>query len=259
MKKILIVILSSLCFVSCYNNAFNDVLFRTTSDPFYDTPVTDSLRLEHTVFLNWKEDKGCDKFCLMRSFDNDNLDFKCIYEGTEVSYVDNQLEDNARYIYRLDKWRGTERFEGKSYGYGYSSDCRNDSLESNDEDTKASLLNYDQTCNLPCVRYTTNNEEHYDCDWFCVDVPPRHSAYINITQINHLNEGNGVDTNLKYQLLHSVSEAVRQNEEKQIVNTDYEIKRFYFCIYPEITGLIGSSGDTVIEYTVSLSKIININ
>ena len=105
MKKTLIVILSSLCFVSCYNNAFNDVLFRTTSDPFYDTPVTDSLRLEHTVFLNWKEDKGCDRFCLMRSFDNDNLDFKCIYEGTEVSYVDNQLEDNARYIYRMARNR----------------------------------------------------------------------------------------------------------------------------------------------------------
>lgn len=258
MKKLVILVLSLVCFVSCYNSAFNNILFRTTEDPFPDAPFTDSLSLEHTIYLNWQEDEGCDRFCLMRSFDSPSLNFKCIYEGTGTSFVDQHLENNARYIYRLDKWRGAECFEGKSYGYGYSSDCRKDSLEDNDEDTKASHLEYDRTCNLPCVRYTTDNREVFDRDWFYVEVPPRHSAYILITQKNQMIGANGTDTNLRYQLSENESEAVKQNEEKVISNMDYERKIFYFKIFPEITGLIGNGGDTVIEYTVSLNRMINI-
>lgn len=255
MKKVLILILSSLCFVSCYNNAFNDVLFRTTSDPFYDTPVTDSLRLEHTVFLNWKEDKGCDRFCLMRSFDNDNLDFKCIYEGTEVSYIDNQLEDNARYIYRLDKWRGTERFEGKSYGYGYSSESIKDEYEPNDIKSEAIFLEYDRKCTFPCVKYKTNNEEKFDTDWFYVVVPPLRTADIVITQDNHIEGSNGTVTNLRFQISGGESTVVKQAEEKTIVNTSYETQKFYFAIFPDKTIIGGDCGATVIEYTVSLGRI----
>ena len=52
-KKIIILIFTSLFFFSCYNNAFNEILFRTINDPFDDVPEADSLTTEHTVYLSW--------------------------------------------------------------------------------------------------------------------------------------------------------------------------------------------------------------
>ena len=57
-KKVMFLIFTSLSFSSCYNSAFDEILFRTTDDPFDDTPVTDSLTTEHTVYLSWKKDDG---------------------------------------------------------------------------------------------------------------------------------------------------------------------------------------------------------
>ena len=98
-KKLIIIAFSSICFFSCYNNAFNDVLFRTTADPFYDTPEADSLTTEHTIYLSWKEDAAADRFYLMRSYDTVPLDFSCVYEGTATNYTDVNLANNEKYIY----------------------------------------------------------------------------------------------------------------------------------------------------------------
>ena len=57
----------------------------------------------------------------MRSVDQNILSFSCIYEGKDTSYTDTEITSGNRYIYRLDKIRGTKIFEGKTYGYGFSS------------------------------------------------------------------------------------------------------------------------------------------
>ena len=177
-KKAMFLIFTSLWFFSCYNNAFNEILFRTADDPFDDVPATDSLTTEHTVYLSWKEDDAADNFYLMRSFDAISLDWICVYEGKSTSYTDTNLIDNEKYIYRLDKTRGAKCFEGKKYGYGWSSGTIIDYCESNDVPEDAAFLEYDRICNLPCVGFVTDNKEILDEDWFYVTVPPMRQADI---------------------------------------------------------------------------------
>lgn len=256
MKKLLLSTITAVLLCSCSDNSFEKMLFRTTEDPFCDTPCTDSLRLEHTVYLSWREDEGCDTFRLMRSYDSPPLSFTCVYEGAGTSYMDTDLEDNFKYIYRLDKIRGTKYFEGKAFAYGYSSDCRKDKWEPNDTEECATLLDYDLICNLPCVQYQTNNKKEMDCDWFCVEIPPCRIADIVVSQHNLENATERASTNLKIQVKGSESVSVKQKSAVSIKNPSYETKRFYFKIFPETTGLMDESNVAVIEYTVSLNQII---
>ena len=255
-KKVIFLIFISLCFFSCYNNVFNEVLFRTTADPFDDTPVADSLSKEHTVYLSWNKDDAADKFYLMRSFDTVPLDWSCVYEGTATSYTDINLNDNEKYVYRLDKKRGSELFEGQNFGYGWSSETVRDSFEPNDRREDAVFLEYDRTCNLPCVGFVTNNEDFLDEDWFYISVPPMRRADIIVGQSNLEQSPVGASTNLRIQLFGLGSQPVKHQEAFTIDNGSYETKIFYFKIFPERTSLSsGNSFCTVIEYTVSLNQL----
>lgn len=254
--KVMFLIFTSLWFFSCYNNAFNEILFRTADDPFDDVPATDSLTTEHTVYLSWKEDDAADNFHLMRSFDAISLDWICVYEGKSTSYTDTNLIDNEKYIYRLDKTRGSKCFEGKKYGYGWSSGTIRDYCESNDVPEDAAFLEYDRICNLPCVGFVTDHKEILDEDWFYVTVPPMRQADIIVGQHNLTNTTLGAETNLRIQLSGLESQSVRHQVAYQIQNSSYETKNFYFKVFPERTSLSsGNSFCTVIEYTVSLNQI----
>lgn len=252
-KKSLFLIFLSMCLFSCYNNAFNEILFRTTADPFADTPIADSLTKEHTVYLSWEEDAAADKFCLMRSFDVVPLDWSCIYEGTATSYTDEQLPDKDLYIYRLDKTRGSKYFEGKAYAYGYSLDGRNDKFEPNDIDTDATIYKSPMSCTLPCVRFKTNNTTKIDEDWFALLIYARTDKVLNKLQTNFTKPNDS--TYLKYQELGKESESVTSGYAKKISNSSLEPQILYFKIYPETTGLItGSNGIALIQYTISCSN-----
>ncbi len=259
MKRFIISLLFVICLFSCYNNTFENILFRTTEDPFDDVPVTDSLTLEHTVFLSWKEDEGADSFRLMRSNDNTELSFTCIYEGKDTSWIDTNLTNGGRYIYRLDKTRGEKYFTGQKIAFGFSSDCRNDSYECNNTEEEATLLEYDRICNLPCIRYTTGKNEVIDCDWFYVTIPPRRAADIIINQHSLSNSSEGTPTQLRIQIAGFESNIVLQQKAYVINNTAYETKNYYFKIYPETTEFFSQGvGSTLVEYTVSLNQIHNL-
>ncbi|MBP5359265.1 MAG: hypothetical protein J6Y69_08790 [Treponema sp.] len=256
MRKLLFVftVLGSLLISSCSDNAFQEMLFRTTEDPFQDVPVTDSLTKEHTVYLSWKEDEGCDTFRLMRSYDQPDLYFTCIYEGTATEYTDENLPDGDKYVYRLDKTRGRKKdFVGNAYAYGYSSDCRRDIWEDNDTEDKAIRLEHDLICNLPCVQYITDSKEDLDCDWFYVEIPPRRMAGILVKQ-----EGlsQGTPTNLMIQVSGETSQQIEHGIEVAISNSTDEKRNYYFRIFPRTTGLFDTDMMTDIGYTVSLRRII---
>jgi len=256
-KNVLKLIIVYVCMLnSCYNNAFNEILFRNINDPFDDVPKADSLSKEHTVYLSWQEDDAADKYYLMRSFDN-TRNWDCIYTGNETSFIDKELEDNTNYIYRLDKTRGTTYFAGKDYAFGWSSGTIRDSSEPNDVPEKAAFLEYDRICNLPCVGFVTDNKEINDEDWFYVIVPPMRQADIIVGQHNLENTAFGTGTNLRIQLLGLDSQPISHQVPYPIKNTGYETQKYYFKIFPERTLLSsGNSFCTVIEYTVSLNQII---
>ncbi len=252
-KKILLLGLIQSFLLSCYNNDFDEVLFRTPEDPFADVPQADSLSLEHTVFLSWKKDEAADCFYLMKSFDTDPPVWTCIYEGNATEYTDSELPDKDLYIYRLDKLRGEKYFTGSDYAYGFSLDGRKDQFEPNDTDSMPTLYEYPLNCNLTCVRYLTNNKTIVDCDWFSIQLKPCQTAHIVITQTNYTKPDGS--TYLKFQETGKQSESIISGYAKQISNSSLSAKTAYFKIYPETTELLsGNTGIAVIQYTVSCSN-----
>ena len=51
-RVFLMFLVSLLCFVACKQNMYEEILFRTLEDPFYDVPKTNSLKKEKTVLAN---------------------------------------------------------------------------------------------------------------------------------------------------------------------------------------------------------------
>lgn len=255
-NKILLLSFIIYVFSSCSENSFEDVLFRTTDDPFYDVPKVDSLSIENRIYISWEKDDGCDTFYLMRSIDQRNLSFECIYSGTETNYKDIRLDYNQRYIYRLDKKRGEKVFTGKKYGYGFSSDIRQDICEHNDSEEKAVFLEHDLICNLPCVSFITDNFQDIDEDWFYVNVPPMRSCEIVVSQRGLQDSSTGAETQLCIQIPGSKVESINEKVAIKLSNTSYVTKRMNFKIFPNTTELFSSdAGITSIEYTVSLYRI----
>lgn len=257
MRKLIFLLASMLMASSCAQNEFGSLLFRTAEDPFCDTPEADSLSLERTVYLSWQEDDAADTFRLMRSPDQEQPSFSCIYEGKKTSYTDTDLADGGKYIYRLDKTRGRTLFEGKEYAFGWSSGCRNDSCEPNNTEETAAFLEYDRICSLPCIGFITGGAEIIDEDWFYAVIPPMRQADIVIGQHNLENSAAGAETNLRIQLPGLESQPVKHLTAYSIKNPGYRTKKFYFKIFPERTSLAPwGSFLTTIEYTVSLNQII---
>lgn len=257
MKQFLLII-AFILFFSCCQNTFEAVLFRTTDDPFFDVPITDSLSLENTVFLTWQEDSAADCYYLMRSLDQPHLFFSCVYYGEQTSFVDVGLDTNNRYIYRLDKSRGEKIFSGVSYGYGFALNCRNDSYEDNDYEENATFLEHDLQCNLPCVKYITENKIFLDVDWFYVIVPPKRIAEIVISQKGLEDTSVGTHTSLYLQEIGVTEIPVKQKNGIPLANASNQTKKIFFKIYPNTADLFSIENFTaVIEYTVSLNKIYN--
>ena len=250
--------LSIISLSGCSENVFQEELFRTIEDPFYEIPSIDSLSRERTIFLSWNEDEGADSFRLMRASDSSILNFKTVYEGTDTSYTDTNLNDNEKYIYRLDKIRGSKLFEGKGYAYGYSAECAKDACEPNDIESEAALLEYDLTCNLPCVSYVTDSKSDIDCDWFYVMIPPYRNVEIVINQKGLQDQSINAETYLYIQEDKKTCEKVFQSKGHVLSNPGYETKKVLFKIYPETTKVFSSSYTAVIEYTISLNKQFNI-
>lgn len=257
MKKVFYpLMLLSFILVSCEPSLFGNILFRTIEDPFDDCPVADSISVKKTVLLSWKEDEGCDEFLLYRAEDHDNLKFELVYNGNNTSFDDKDVEENCNYIYRLDKKRGNAIFIGKKYAYGYGASCIKDSYEPNDNKENAVFLDYDLICNTTAVKYITNKKTYLDEDWFYVTIPPHRIAELLITQEN-INKAD-TDTDLKIQQLGKKAETVRQMSAISIENPTDERKDFYFYIFPNETKLFsGWSGNTIIQYKVSYSRMID--
>lgn len=258
MRKLLILFFFILSFVSCTYNTFEQVLFRTLQDPFCDSPITNSDTLENTIFLNWQEDEACDKYYLMKSYDQPGLNFTCVYEGSNTNYTDTNVESNSRYVYRLDKKRGNKLFKGKNYSYAYGANCRKDAYENNNTESNATFLEYDLTCNLSCVKYETEGVLHLDEDWFFVTVPPMRSAEIIISQKGLENTGVNAETQLNIQVIGEIEKPVAQKSGIILSNSSTNPTNIFFRVFPKTTGLFtASSCVTVIEYTISLNKIFN--
>lgn len=240
-----------LLFSSC-SDVFADYALRTYSDPADEVPSADSFREENTVFLDWKEDEGADEYFLYRAVDHQTLNFQLVYRGTGLSYRDTDLNTLSRYVYRLDKSRGTRLFCGTHLAHAYASQVRRDSCEPNDDMSHARHLESDF---LYLNSYYGIYHDDYtvrDEDWFFVTVPPRRKAEIVLEQ-KDLSAG-ARDTDFFYLVPGNSPCSVSQNIAFDIPNEAYEARKIYFKIYIKDNAVV--QGHLKCEdYTLSLRSI----
>ncbi|MBQ8679935.1 MAG: hypothetical protein IJ530_09220 [Treponema sp.] len=254
--RLLVFSLIFLLFLSC-ENSFEEMLMRTTADPFQEVPTADSFSKENTVYLNWSADEGADEYILLRAFDSLNPSFSEIYRGKGLSYTDTGVEESYLYLYRLDKTRGGKYFKGKNYAHAVGAQLRKDAYEDNDSESKATFLESDIEANISCIRFS-DGYELFDKDWYYIVIPARHTAEIMITQVglsaNDTTDFNVLIPSYNYEIKNPVNAA-----ENPINNTELSSKVIRFKIYANettvFTNVIGDKKVNYLNYTVSLTKI----
>ena len=176
-----VIIISSILF-SC-SNPIADIMLRTYDDPIDIAPNVDSFKEEYKIYLNWEKDEGCDEYILLRSDDSATPQFSEIYRGTDLGFVDTNLNHNSRYLYRLNKRRGQRTFISKKYGRGFCSPKRRDVYDNHTKENALLLIHTIDNLNLYRGMYSDGTEV-FEEDWFYVRVPARNKTNIKVVEVS---------------------------------------------------------------------------
>jgi len=111
-KNFISVLIALIIITSCEVNVLNERVMR--KDPFVDSIIVEELSNIQAVQLKWKKDKNADCYIVMKSIYKDSRfeDFFQIYSDMGQIYVDQELEVEETYAYRLDKISRGVMFEG---------------------------------------------------------------------------------------------------------------------------------------------------
>jgi hypothetical protein len=214
----------------------NEVLGRTTDDPFAEIPRAVSFAELYTVHLSWSQDEAADEYYLYRAYD-DSLapQYGLVYQGPLTGYRDRFTLSNAgeRYLYRLGKRRGSRYFidlatPGKA-ALGVVGDELLDRYEPNGMVYSATHLS-SVTLGANSWYYasnTTDNVHLYDEDWYSVDIPAHWTAQILLNDLLLPDAGR-----FKIALQNGNAVDITSGVEVEIKNTGNEAARFYFRIFP---------------------------
>jgi len=262
--RFMLVLTACFAILDC-NPGMDDILGRTTDDPFQDIPVVRSFNGDFSVIISWREDEAADKYFLYRAADALNPEYDLIYEGSKTEYRDVfSLPQNEKlYLYRLGKKRGGKLFvdltaHGKA-GLGVVSGSQFDFQENNNSIADATLLGSNVLASN-CWFYCSNYKDDisiYDEDWYYVNVPAHWKAIILLndnnavpgTQISHFKlEKRGIG-----------SEDITSGFPVEIINNTDNAGALYFRIYPDFNTFksqytsASGGGGRFISYTINVS------
>ncbi|MGA2639468.1 MAG: hypothetical protein ABSG21_01040 [Spirochaetia bacterium] len=248
------VVLFSLLLVSC-SAGFLDQMGRVLADPSPSPPRVLSFVSEYCIAVTWDPDKAAEEYILERADDSTSPSWSTIYRGTAASYSDRTCADQRRYLYRLSMVRGSRLFGPTEAAVGIGSAACRDLLEPNDQEESATALDYDRAANLYFYR-SCSGAVVQDIDWYSVNVPPRRTANIIVTQSGLT--GGSVNTSMIFYLKGTAPAVIVNNSVIPIANPSYETRRFLFRISPNPAEFIADpslAGGSFIDYTVSLFSI----
>lgn len=242
-------------FFSC-KNFVADIVLRTYNDPVDVAPYVDSYREENKIYISWDEDPGCDIYILERSEDYSsvisNPNFTEIYRGKDLKFVDAAgLATGTKYLYRLNKKRGTVEFKSKKVGYGVCSAKRRD-IYYNHSDETAMKLEYEYTMMTVASAYYYDGTLKRENDWYYLEVPPRRICEIVITE--QKDAGSTNSSRLNYLILGDAEKPYTDSHIK-ITNELFVPKIVKF----QISAQQESVGNVVVTYTIKLNTTSAIN
>lgn len=268
MKRTIIALIASLCTVfavtSCRSGMY-DLVTRTNDDPFMENPKAECFALESAISLSWSVDPGADEYILQRAVDDYNPVFSTVYRGTGTSYVDRAVTDQTRYLYRLAKRRGDRPpFYPQGYTLAVGSAATRDGYEPNDEEAKATFLEYMIRANSYC--YCFYKAEYLtEGDWYYVRIPPQRRAMLTLKERDL--SGGAEETHFMYVVKDGGEPKPVPNgggggleNNFEIINESFVTKDYYFKIYLDRDMIFSenSYGGKLIEYSLELATITTI-
>ena len=233
-------------FMSC-TAGLNDYMGRSASDPEIIAPRIASFIETNAVLVEWNEDDCADEYALYRALDSDR-NFSLLYQGTELSFRDDSVLAETRYLYTLSKIRGNTEFGPSPSVMGVGSSTIQDVYEPNDSYEDATLFTYDLYANVYGYKSIGFDHSIIDRDYYCVTVKPHMTASYTVG-ISSASSGDGTD--LKLQRRYYDSEDITNYDEIAFDNPSSNTVSFYFAIYPDenaVASDVDSGGGRFIGY-----------
>jgi hypothetical protein len=242
--------------MACSPGFFPD-MSRALGDPSVAAPTVLSFHTENLIDVLWPLDSNADSYALERALDGATPVWKTVYVGNSSGYADTRCADQERYLYRLTRWRGRKPFGPSLVALGIASSVCRDSLEPNDTEDRATVLDYDKIASLHC--YSSIYQQggvvlvSEDRDWYEIRLPPRSTAKIVVTE-KDLAAGSQ-HTHIMFYQKAQAPRLIDQSVPIDVVNSSYAFQSFLCELYPDRSQFPADGGGAFIGYTISLQSI----
>jgi hypothetical protein len=240
-RTITIVTVIAVCLLTAACSlGMDDVLGRTTSDPFQEIPRVRSFNGDLSIVISWSRDEAADEYILYRAKDTaTEPQYSEIYRGPLTEYRDYQnfslSEAEDIYLYRLGKRRGSKLFVDISSrnkaALGVVSNNRIDFNEPNDSIESATLLDVEKLTAKSWFYSSnaTDNIKIFDEDWYCIDIQGGWEASVVLSDLDRPARE---DHHFNIEVYGGKTEEIYSGENKSIPNNTNHAGRFYFRIVP---------------------------
>jgi hypothetical protein len=248
-NNILGLLLTLLVLLSSCGEGYIPRLARNDTLPFDETPVAKSFLEERVIFLQWSEDVGAESYKLYRDLTPLGAFSECIYEGSDLSYKDENLTAETRYFYKLAKKKGTYEYDKSDYSFGVAASSIRDSFEENDTRKDSIQLMNDTTANIYYYE-DGNGKTISDIDWYCYTVPAQMTATFQV------NMTGGHTSNSLELAINFDPPNVMTSGQIDLVNNLNESQTFYLCFVPNGPQFTTGAGGQVVGYSIELTALI---
>jgi len=143
----------------------------------------ESFRDKLTITVSWRGNAIVEEYVLMRARDETGGIglFEEIYRGQGTRYTDKNVEDNIRYVYRVDAVQGGKVNAGEETGIGVGSNADIDIYEPNDRKEQATTLTSFRHAAMYYFLFS-DGRELLDIDWYKIKIERNGVAYLKIDE-----------------------------------------------------------------------------
>ncbi|MCG8573228.1 MAG: hypothetical protein MJB14_24095 [Spirochaetes bacterium] len=260
-KKTFFILAIAILLCGCSPSLLEDINTNNFEPTDSNLDIT-NFESEYAITLKWDADPGTDEYILYRDTNPDGVYAEIVYQGTELTYTDTDVEDvnnNVYYYYKLAKKRESKIFEKSSYVVGAASSVRNDQYEFNEVYNKAASFDNKTEANIYYFRDGFGNEL-VDNDWYSIEIEPKKVVTLEITNLDNLDISNDIFFMVKGEIKID-GPAGGGSFTVTIENAENTKETMYFLIgidKEDFTGIVGGTGGRIGYYEIHFIQEENI-
>jgi hypothetical protein len=206
------------------------------------------------IRVRWQENIQADEYVLQRAQDGINGvgPYTEVYRGRGTRYVDRKVEDDIRYVYRLDMIQKGNMHEGEQTGIGVGNSAEVDLNEPNNRMEEATALSSFKRGTMYYFRFS-DGRELKDIDCYKVKVGGGKSVYLQIQE-----DGVRGMTTLRIEIGGKEAFLAEHGKWYELQNEAKIEREWYITIYPDVESYAaeGMTGGTIRKYTIIRSDIM---